>query len=222
VGEMSLSDVIALCSLGSTVVAIIAAPVIALWIGGKLQARANIRQQQLSLLGVMLSLRHQPFSAENFRALNLIDAVFVDDANVREAWSKYYSALNDPNLQNLPGYTIREEKRRDLLTAIIRSLGLQNKLSTSDLLRAYAPAAVVEAETLAVWERIKRREDLRAEFITRGIGFPDFVPLYYPPQPQPPQQVTPQPGAATSSVLGTDQSSPHTTMQASDTSKNSG
>ena len=80
------SDVIAVCSLALTVVAIIAAPVIALWVGGKLQAQASVRQQQLSLLGVMLSLRHQPLSPDNFRALNLIDVVF--DAEVREAWSK--------------------------------------------------------------------------------------------------------------------------------------
>jgi Family of unknown function (DUF6680) len=47
-----------------------------------------------------------------------------------------------------------------------------------------------------IWERIKRREDLRPEFIQRGIGFPDFIPAYYPPQPRPaptqPQQPLPQ------------------------------
>jgi hypothetical protein len=179
---MSNSDIIAICNMVATVAAVIASPVIALWIGGKLQARANARQQQLNLLGVLLSLRHQPLSPENFRALNLIDEVFVDDKPVREAWTKF-SALCDQNLNTNLGYTIREEKRRDLLIAIIEGLGLKNKISTSDLLRSYELTVVVETEHLAIWERIKRREDLRGEFIARGIGFPDFVAPSYPPPP---------------------------------------
>jgi hypothetical protein len=189
---MSASDVIQICNIVATVLAVIAAPVIALWIGGKLQARENVRQEQLKLLGVLLSLRHQPLSPEIFRALNLIDAVFADATDVREMWSKYYSALSDPNLQNQPGYAVREEKRRDLMIAIVKRLGLQKKISTSDLLRTYIPAAVIEANTLEMWERIKRREDLRPEFIKRGIGFPEYDPPYFPPQPgpQPPQPDT--------------------------------
>src|SRR5258708_10213737 len=82
-------------------IAVLAAPVIALWIGGKLQARASARQQQLQLLGVSLSLRHQPLCPENFKALNMIDAVFADSAKVRDAWTKYFAALIDQNL-NVP------------------------------------------------------------------------------------------------------------------------
>jgi hypothetical protein len=58
--RMSNSDIIAICNMVATVAAVIASPVIALWIGGKLQARANARQQQLNLLGVLLSLRAGP------------------------------------------------------------------------------------------------------------------------------------------------------------------
>jgi hypothetical protein len=115
----------------------------------------------------------------------MIDAVFADHAKVREAWSKYFAALNDPNLNLAPGYAIREEKRRDLMTAIVQCLGLQNKITTSDLLRTYTPTVTIEVEHLAMWERIKRREDLRAEFIHRGIGFPDFVAPVYPVQLRP-------------------------------------
>jgi hypothetical protein len=182
---MSISDALVICNIVSTVVAVVAAPIIALWVGMKLQARANARQQKLSLLGVLLSLRHVPLSPDNFKALNLIDAVFVDDPEVREAWSKYFSDLSNQNLNDATGHAIREDKRLELMMAIITSLGLKKKISTADLLRSYAPTIVVEAENLAIWERIKRREDLRPEFIQRGIGFPDFTPVYYPPQPKP-------------------------------------
>jgi hypothetical protein len=102
-----------------------------------------------------------------------------------DAWSKYFATLIDQSLNAGPGFAIREEKRRDLMIAIVECLGLQKKIATSDLLRAYTPNAINEAEHLAIWERIKRREDLRAEFIQRGIGFPDFPPQWYPVQPRP-------------------------------------
>jgi hypothetical protein len=126
------------------------------------------------------TLRHQPLSPDTFRALNVIDAIFADNQKVREAWSKYFVALNDASLSTTPGFAIRDEKRRDLLTAIIECLGLQHQITTSDLLRTYTPTTAVEIEYLAIWERIKRREDLRAEFVQRGIGFPDFAPPAYP------------------------------------------
>lgn len=179
---MTTSDIIAICNIIVTVLAVLAAPVVALWISGNLQRKENARQDQLRLLGVLLSLRHQPLSPENFRALNLINSVFVNQTHVREAWSKYYSALSDQALNDGPGFSIREEKRRDLMIAIINVLGLERKITTSDLLRTYTPTAIIETEYLAIWERIKRREDLRAEFIKRGIGFPDFVaPRYSSP-----------------------------------------
>jgi hypothetical protein len=179
---MTTSDLIGICNIVATVLAILAAPVIALWIGGKLETRAEMRRQKLQLLGVLLSLRHLPLSPENFKALNAIDSVFADDFEVREAWSKYVAALNDLNLNVPAGYAVREEKRRDLMAAIVNCLGLQKKITTSDLLRVYVPAAVVEAEHLTIWERIKRREDLRREFIDRGIGFPDYPAPTYPAQ----------------------------------------
>lgn len=182
---MTTSDTIAIFNIFATVIAVILAPVVALWIGGKLQERNNRRQQKMQTLGLLLSLRHQPFSPETFRALNLIDVIFVDNSNVREAWSKYYAALSDSNLQNPPGYAAREDRRRDLMIEMVKSLGLENKISTADLLRAYTPTVVVEVDNLATWERIKRRTDLRAEFIARGIGFPDFDPPFYPPVPSP-------------------------------------
>ena len=177
---MTVSDRIAILNLVATGVAILLAPIIALWIGGILQARGTTRQQRLSLLSLLLSLRHRPLSPEVFEALNLIDVTFVDKPKVREAWSKYYAAMNDSNLNVPAGFAVRDEKRRDLMIAIVECLGLQNKITTADLLRTYVPTAVIETEFLTLWDRIKRRTDLRAEFIERGIGFPDYIPPTYP------------------------------------------
>jgi hypothetical protein len=197
--KMTNSDVIGIWNIVATVIAVLAAPVIALWIGGILQARIDTRKQQLQLLGVLLSLRHQPLSPENFKALNSIDAVFADSAKVRDTWTKYFAALVDQNLNNDPGFAVREEKRRDVMTAIVECLGLQKKITTADLLRAYTPNVMIEIEHLAMWERIKRRTDLRAEFLEKGIGFPDYNPPCYPVQTRP---ATPPERAAGQGVDG--------------------
>jgi hypothetical protein len=156
---MTTSDIIQICNILATVIAVLAA-------------------------SVLISLRHRPLSMENFEALNSIDVVFADSPKVRDAWTKYFAALNDFNMNNPTGFSIRDEKRRDLFIAIVRHLGLQKKIATTDLLRTYIPTAAIEIDHLEMWERIKRREDLRAEFVERGIGFPDFTPAKYPVQPR--------------------------------------
>jgi hypothetical protein len=105
--------------------------------------------------------------------LNLIDAVFVNDLTVREAWSKYFSALSEQSLNSGPGFAIRDEKRRDLLMAMIDALGPKGKITTTDLMRTYTPTAIMEANYIEVWQRIKLLEDLRAEFKRRGIAYPE-------------------------------------------------
>jgi hypothetical protein len=167
---------LAVLNIVATVAAIIAAPLISLWVGGVLSRRQSARREKLDVLRVMLSLRHQPVSPEVFRSLNLIDAVFVDDAPVRDAWSQYLAAVSDPNLNNPPGYSIQAHLRQVLLTAIIKSLGLQKKLSTSDLLRTYYPFAVVEAESLALWQRVLKLCDLPDELTRHGIPVPEGLP----------------------------------------------
>lgn len=186
---MHQSDLISLLNILATVIAVIAAPIIALRVNEKLQEKSNTRQQKVQLLGVLLSLRHQPLAPENFKALNSIDSAFIDSPRVRDAWTRYLAALNDGQLTNDPGYAIREQKRTDLLMEIIHDLGLQNKISTADILRTYTPSVITEIEHLAIWERIKRRNDLRTEFIQKGIGFPDYVPPYYPSMSKAPSGV---------------------------------
>jgi hypothetical protein len=91
--------------------AIVLAPIVALWVGGVLQRRSDAHKAKLPIFATMVGLRHTPLSAELVRALNLIDAVFVDDPAVREAWTRYHAALVDGNLSAPPGISIREGRR---------------------------------------------------------------------------------------------------------------
>jgi len=153
-------------------VAILCAPVVALWIGGILQRRSDSYKTKLSLFGTILGLRHDPFSPESVRALNLIDAVFADDPAVREAWTKFFAAINDPALNAVPGFSIREERRRDLLLEMVKALRLTHKISSADLLRTYLPTFVAENTHLALLDRMQRRAFLEDDLNRRGITPP--------------------------------------------------
>jgi len=109
------------------------------------------------VFGTLIGLRHEQLSLEATRALNLIDAAFVDDASAREAWTRYYTALNDPNMNAGAGFSIREERRRDLLLEMVKALKLTHKISSAYLLRTYLPTFVVENTHVALLERIQKR-----------------------------------------------------------------
>jgi hypothetical protein len=139
-------------------------------------------------------------SVEAARALNLIDAVFANDPAVREAWTRYYTALSDPNFNVGPGYAIREEKRRDLLLKMVKGLGLARKISSADLLRGYIPTYAFDAQYVAYLERMCKRAQYEEELKHRGITIPAWGPTPRPtpqdatpvsPSPLPPQDATP-------------------------------
>jgi hypothetical protein len=137
----------------------------------------------------MIALRHDPLSVESTRALNLIDAAFVDDAAVREAWTRYYTALNDPNMNAGAGFSIREERRRDLLLEMVKALKLTRKISSADLLRTYLPTFVAETTHVAVLERMHKRALLQEELTRRHIAFPQWpIPRQASPAPSPAPQ----------------------------------
>jgi hypothetical protein len=170
-------------------VAVFVAPVAALWIGGILRGRSDAQKAKLSIFATLIGLRHTPLSAELVQALNQIDAVFADDSAVREAWTRYYTALNDSNLNTSPGVSIREEKRRELLLALVKALRLSKKISSADLLRTYLPNFVLEDTHISMLERMQKRAMLEEELNRRHIPFPPcaypgpVIPV--PPLPQP-------------------------------------
>jgi hypothetical protein len=149
---MTNSDKIAIANVVATVLAVLLAPIVALWINGIIQRRANERADKVRILGILLSLRHQLLSADMIRSLNLIDVAFAKDRSVREAWSRYFATLNDGSLNSPTGFAIREEKRRDLILEIARAVGLASHISTADVLRAYGPAFIARQDELAMLE----------------------------------------------------------------------
>jgi hypothetical protein len=175
------------------VIALFLAPIIALWVGGILRRRSDAYSAKLSIFSTLIGLRHLPLSAEMFRALNLIDAVFANDPAVREAWTQYLTTLQNESLgTNLVGLAVREDKRHKLLLEIVKALKLNRKISSADLLRTYIPTLVAEDFRLSILERLQKTASLEEELTRRQIPFP---PSQLPPQayPVPPQPSGPAP-----------------------------
>jgi hypothetical protein len=174
---MTLADWI----LSINAVAILLAPLVALWIGGILQRRSDSHKAKLDIFATLIGQRYDPQSIESVRALNMIDIVFADNSIVRDAWTQYIATLNDPNLNCEPGLAIRDEKRRQLLLEIVKALGLQRKISSADLLRAYMPTFAFEAAHVAMMERSYKRSVYEQHLKDKGAP----PTLWTPPASQP-------------------------------------
>jgi hypothetical protein len=175
-------------------IAILLAPIVALRVGAALQRLSDAHKSKLTVFSTLIALRHAPMSAELIRALNLIDAVFADDPAVREAWTRYYTALNDGNMNSDIGGSIREEKRRELLLEMVKALKLAKKISSADLLRTYLPTFVAEDTHVAILERIHKRAVLEEQLTQRHIDFPRRPEQAPPASPPVPQQTGPSAG----------------------------
>lgn len=156
---MTSSDLTAV----ATVIAIILAPIVALYVGGILQRRSDAYKRKLDIFSALMAQRHEVFSIDSIKTLNLIDAVFVDDAAVREAWTRYYLALEDQSLNQAPGASIRAEKKRDLLLEMVKALGLSNKISSADLLRARNPTWINEITQMNFVDHLRRKAGMQEE-----------------------------------------------------------
>jgi hypothetical protein len=176
---MSFTDKVLLVNA----IAILVAPLVALLIADRIQRWSDTRKAKLDLFSTLISSRHDSFSMEGFAALNSIDAVYAKDRRVREAWTRFYTAMNDTNLNVPVGWSYREEKRRELMLEMVRALGLSKKISSADLLRGYTPTVVAEINTLAVWERQVKRAELEEELNRRGIQYPPWPTPSPPPTP---------------------------------------
>ena len=82
---------------------------------------------------------------ESFRALNILDVVFSDDENVRNAWKNYYDRLcvDNPSESELKKI---QEAQYVLLEAMANSLGYKDKITWKTIQNPYKPKVMGELE----------------------------------------------------------------------------
>ena len=120
------------------------APIEAAQVAASLQGVSDRRRLKLSIFTTVMQNRQFLGEIESVKALNLIDTVFHNVPQVRDAWANLFAALND--LRNFPptGPTpIIDERRTALLASMAQDLGLIGDFRPDDFARVYLPQTVV-------------------------------------------------------------------------------
>lgn len=123
--------------------AVILAPVIAVWVGQKLQDRAEKRKDKMSVFKAIMTDRYG-WSRETVLALNSIPIVFANDKVVRDAWKEYYKCLciQEPNPMELKQ---RSEALYKLLENMASTLGYDGTINWNDIQNPYIPRGMASS-----------------------------------------------------------------------------
>ena len=119
----------------ATIINIIAAPIIAVWVGQKLQDRAASRKDKMAIFQCLMTQRAigwaQPMTVN---ALNSIDIVFNKDKEVRKCWATLLASYQHG------GTSIEcETAQCALLEAMAKSLGYKEIITWKEIQNPYMP-----------------------------------------------------------------------------------
>ncbi len=104
-------------------------------------AREQKRRMKLWIFSALMQERLLYNAPDAVKAFNLIDLVFIDSFQVREAWAKFHEAL-DPNKRATD--LEARNRLRELLSVMAGDLELSGKLGVADLERVYYPSSMAE------------------------------------------------------------------------------
>jgi hypothetical protein len=136
------------------------------------------QRQKLSVFATLMQERAQIYSDSGVRALNLIDVVFNESRDVREAWSELFLAFQMKPLVK----HVMDERLRKLLGAIAKDIGLADELRNDDLGRVYFPDVKAQEQFI----KDKQRQQLFASLQgqgAEGAGAAGFQNTVWPPKP---------------------------------------
>ena len=119
-------------------IAIIVIPIVAVLIGQHLQNRAEIRKDKMHIFKVLMTSRIYGWTQESVHCLNIIDIVFSDDENVRDAWKDLYDkyCVQNPDETQLKKIQNAQYK---LLDTMANSLGYKDKVTWETIQNPYIP-----------------------------------------------------------------------------------
>ena len=119
-------------------IAIIVIPIVAVLIGQHLQNRAEIRKDKMHIFKVLMTSRIYGWTQESVHCLNIIDIVFSDDENVRNAWKDLYDKYCVQNPDETQLKKIKNAQYK-LLDTMANSLGYKDKVTWETIQNPYIP-----------------------------------------------------------------------------------
>ena len=136
------------------------------------------QRRKLQVFATLMQERAQIYSENGVRALNLIDIVFNESREVREAWSELFLAFQmKPLLQH-----VVDERLRKLLGAIAKDIGLADELRTDDLGRVYFPIVQQQEQFIKDMQRQQILASLQGQNAA-GASAPALQNTAWPPKP---------------------------------------
>jgi hypothetical protein len=141
--------------------------------------RSRERQQnKLHIFARLMQERASIYSENGVGALNLIDVVFYDSIEVRDAWAELFSTFS---LNPMPSH-VMEERLRRLLSAMAKDIGLGDGLRMDDLSRVYIPNVMAQERLI----RDMQRQQALTALQTRGSPAANTTPQNnaWPPKPE--------------------------------------
>jgi hypothetical protein len=142
--------------------------------------RHNERQRhRLHVFATLMQERAQIYSDNGVRALNLIDVVFNDSREVREAWAELFLAFHmKPLVQH-----VIDERLRKLLGAIAKAIGLSDELRSDDLGRVYFPIVQAQEKFIKDMQRQQLMATLQGQDAA-GASTTALSNTQWPPKPE--------------------------------------
>lgn len=124
-------------------IALIIIPILAVVIGQHLQNKAEKREDKMHIFKTLMTSRAYGWTQESVYCLNIIDIVFVDDNEVRNAWKNLYDkyCVQNPDEVQLKKIETAQYK---LLEAMAISLGYKNKVTWETIQNPYIPKGMLQ------------------------------------------------------------------------------
>lgn len=128
------------------IAAVILSPIVALLISNKIQTDKAKRQEKIQILKILMTQRFSVRSIDYVNALNLIDVIFIDSKEVRDAYSNLYSVYaygskvdNDNENEKINYYDKEKKAETKLIEAIIKDTGYKDKITWDAIQEPYIP-----------------------------------------------------------------------------------
>lgn len=145
----------------------------------KSEKHSESRRLKLHVFVTLLQERATVSSLESVRMLNVIDFVYADCPNVREAWAELFSIFSSGQIHP----QLRDDKMRKLLKEMAAELGLSNSLKADDFGRIYFPNILAKEEEIRLLRQDAQLKELYAQ-IGQGASAQGEFEKKFPPSPQ--------------------------------------
>lgn len=127
------------------IIAVITAPIIAVWVGQYLQNLAEKRKDKMQIFKILMTSRIYGQTIDSVHALNSIDIVFGEDKNVRKVWKELLEKYSVGNIGPNERKNV-ENAEYKLLEVMAISLGYKNKITWENIQNPYIPKWMTEQQ----------------------------------------------------------------------------